>query len=725
MKHIKHCLSFVFLFTLFVSVYSIEANGFNEYTQGIYTYKVENNEAIIVDCAKSYSNTLVIPNTLGKYPVTTISGHYDYTNGEQLSNYYVGAFQGHEEISRVIIPDSVKTIGSCAFKGCNNLTEVEMPEGLVTIKGRAFDYCAALNNVKIPNSVTYIGDEAFQDCYNIKTVTIGTKVKNIGMRAFSCCTELENITIPSSVKTIGNGAFEICTNLTKVVWNAKNVESTDRNIFYRAGEETDGIDVIIGNSVKVVPAYLLWNANNINSVTIGENVIDIGEYAFAFYNEFPSVKLGNKIKNIGRGAFDEWYSLENIYYNGSKEEWELINIDASNYCLNKAEVKYGIVHTFKTIITPASTSKNGKVEVKCNDCDFVKQSTSIPKIASICLSKTSHIYNGKIQKPTLVVKDSSNKTISSKYYNIKWSNSSSKNIASYTATVTFKENYTGTKVLTYTILPGQVKGLKASSIKLTSITLSWSKVSGAKYYKLERSIDGKKWTTIITTTSTSYTLSKLKAGTKYQFKVVALDSTKKLLGKPSSVYKTQTICSAPNVSLTAKTEAVTVSWKRVTGASKYKIYKSTDQKKWTNVITTTKTSYTISKLTGGNKIYVKVVAVNAYGKNSSYSSVKYVTVKKYIPTKGDEQALRMAKEYLDCMAFSKSGLIEQLEYEGFSHKEATYAVEHCGANWKKQAVKMAKEYLDCMAFSKSGLIEQLEYEGFTHEEAVYGVSKAY
>lgn len=94
-------------------------------------------------------------------------------------------------------------------------------------------------------------------------------------------------------------------------------------------------------------------------------------------------------------------------------------------------------------------------------------------------------------------------------------------------------------------------------------------------------------------------------------------------------------------------------------------------------------------------------------------------------TTGEQNALASAKNYLEFMAFSKSGLMEQLEYEGYSQTEASYAVEHCGADWNEQAVKKAQEYLEFMNFSRSGLIEQLEYEGFTSSQAEYGVSRAY
>ena len=92
---------------------------------------------------------------------------------------------------------------------------------------------------------------------------------------------------------------------------------------------------------------------------------------------------------------------------------------------------------------------------------------------------------------------------------------------------------------------------------------------------------------------------------------------------------------------------------------------------------------------------------------------------------GMRNALQSAKDYLDAMSFSRKGLLEQLEYEGYSSSEAEYAVEHCGADWNKQAYDMAKDYLKMMAFSRSSLIEQLEFEGFTHSQAVYGVDKAY
>lgn len=92
-------------------------------------------------------------------------------------------------------------------------------------------------------------------------------------------------------------------------------------------------------------------------------------------------------------------------------------------------------------------------------------------------------------------------------------------------------------------------------------------------------------------------------------------------------------------------------------------------------------------------------------------------------TASQAQARQSAADYLDFSAFSRSGLIDQLKYEGFSVADATYGTDAQRANWNDQAALSAKEYLDYSSFSRSGLIDQLKYEGYTTEQATYGVNQ--
>ena len=92
-------------------------------------------------------------------------------------------------------------------------------------------------------------------------------------------------------------------------------------------------------------------------------------------------------------------------------------------------------------------------------------------------------------------------------------------------------------------------------------------------------------------------------------------------------------------------------------------------------------------------------------------------------TPGQANARESAATYLDMTGFSRSGLIEQLEFEGFSTKDATYGVDAQHADWGSQAALSAKQYLDMSSFSRQGLLDQLKFEGYTQEQAEFGVTK--
>lgn len=91
-------------------------------------------------------------------------------------------------------------------------------------------------------------------------------------------------------------------------------------------------------------------------------------------------------------------------------------------------------------------------------------------------------------------------------------------------------------------------------------------------------------------------------------------------------------------------------------------------------------------------------------------------------TTGQSNAVGKAQDYLDYSAFSKSGLVKQLTYEGFSAADAKYAVEHITVDWTVQADKKAKDYMAYSSFSRQSLIKQLTYEGFTTAEATHGAT---
>jgi hypothetical protein len=99
-------------------------------------------------------------------------------------------------------------------------------------------------------------------------------------------------------------------------------------------------------------------------------------------------------------------------------------------------------------------------------------------------------------------------------------------------------------------------------------------------------------------------------------------------------------------------------------------------------------------------------------------------------TQQQQNAARSAQDYLDTMAFSRLGLIDQLSSaygEGYAVKDATIAVDSLHVDWNAQAVLSAKAYLASQPFSCKGLIAQLDSrygERFTVAQATYGAKQA-
>lgn len=127
-------------------------------------------------------------------------------------------------------------------------------------------------------------------------------------------------------------------------------------------------------------------------------------------------------------------------------------------------------------------------------------------------------------------------------------------------------------------------------------------------------------------------------------------------------------------------------------------------------------------------VFVFMITPSSSTTSSTYGTKSSTSIKSSISaddglTMGQRNALRSAEKYLSAgIGFSYSSLEGQLEYEGYSTEDATYAVDHCGADWNEQAAIRAKNYINSMSFSRSGLIEQLEFEGFSQSQAEYGVT---
>ncbi len=243
--------------------------------------------------------------------------HHLYLNEEEITELVIpnsvtsiggGAFSNCSGLTSVTIPNSVTSIEYEAFSGCTSLTSVTIPNSVTSIGYRAFWGCSGLSSVTIPNSVTSIGYEAFYGCSGLTSVTIGNSMTSIGDGAFGRCMGLTSVTIPNSVTSIGAGAFSYCTGLTSVT-----IGNSVTDIGVLAFERCRGLtSVTIPNSVTSIGNKAFLECSGLTSVTIPNSVTSIGERAFQYCSGLTSVTIPNSVTSIGDYTFYDCSGLTSV-----------------------------------------------------------------------------------------------------------------------------------------------------------------------------------------------------------------------------------------------------------------------------------------------------------------------------------------------------------------------------------------------------------------------------
>ena len=267
-----------------------------------------------------------------------------------------------QEVTDLVIPNSVNSIGDYAFHGCESLTSVTFGDNVTSIGYDAFTYCSNLISVTIPRSVTTINTWAFTNCnkleavyiedmeawFNIdfgnlyanplyyagtlylngekvtelefpqsvtcikgyafpgfdalSTLVIPNHITSIGSRAFYACQALKSITIPSSVTEIGYDAFHLCNNQ----YNQLTVYIENIATWYNIDFENS-----MSNPLSYAETLYL-NKEKVTELVIPDGVVCIKDYAFYNYDGLTSVVIPNSVTSIGDEAFSGCSGLTSV-----------------------------------------------------------------------------------------------------------------------------------------------------------------------------------------------------------------------------------------------------------------------------------------------------------------------------------------------------------------------------------------------------------------------------
>ncbi len=218
-----------------------------------------------------------------------------------------------KNIKKVIINDGVTSISNFAFCGFSGLETVEFADSVTTIGEYCFENCDSLKSITLPDSVTSIGDGVFRECMNLSSVKLSKGLTAISSSAFAYCINLVNITIPDNIEIIGSAAFCGCKSLENITLS-KNLTAINGGTF--------------------AECYSL------KAIDIPDSVTIIYRYAFDYCVELETVKIGKGVKTIQERSFYNCDVLNNVYYAGSEESWNEIDIGLFNGCLVNNDIHF-------------------------------------------------------------------------------------------------------------------------------------------------------------------------------------------------------------------------------------------------------------------------------------------------------------------------------------------------------------------------------------------------
>ena len=556
-------------------------------------------------------------------------------------------------VSKVVLSDTVKTVGEYAFYNCHNLTEIQMGSGIKEIKQYAFSSMDKIRNiilgssvesietgafannkvleqVTLPENLKNIGEKAFYNCVSLKNIVCPSKLDVLGASAFENCTGLKEISLPKSNCSIGTCVFKNCTNLTSVIiqGNIKDCESAsihdedgnawDRSstnsVFYNAGTDAESLTVTFTEGVTYVPAYLF--------ATYGEKSDQV-------YAHVTAVNIPSSVEKIGKYAFYNCYDLKTL-----NAIWK-DNCVFDENCIENNSESLKILCKHESTAEQYFSSHGIKIEY-----------TDLARVTGVALENNQ---DG--------IKIAWNKLSGAKEYQIyrKKGNEVATKIATVpenTWTDKSVKSSSGQNYMYYVIASdGRLTSGKYTNVSLVrlvapvtssventkaGVTIKWKKVSGAKGYNIWCKVGKKAWKKIASVGSnkTTYVDKTAVDGSRVYY-VQAYN------GSSVSEYNTNTVSSyylsagAINKISNTKSKTMTVTYKKNAKADGYVIRyskKSNMSGGKTVKVTSKKTiNKKITKLTVGKTYYVQVKSYKkANGKTyeSVWSSKKKIKIKK-------------------------------------------------------------------------------------------------
>ena len=257
------------------------------------------------------------------YSCTSLSTVYwNAVNCATAGSSYYPIFRNCTGLTTVVIGNGVQSLPSYAFKNCTGLTSITIPESVVSIKSEVFSGCTSLQAVHISSLIAWcnidmvtnplsVAHNLYLNNQLITALEIPREVTVLKNSTFAGG-NFTSVTIHEDISEMGSSVFEGCTNLTTVYWNAINCQSAGSTYSPLFENCTKLTNIVIGDNVVRIPSYAFAYCTSLKSINIPGKVTTIGYEAFQHCEGMTSIVIPNNVTTIEFSAFGYCISLKNI-----------------------------------------------------------------------------------------------------------------------------------------------------------------------------------------------------------------------------------------------------------------------------------------------------------------------------------------------------------------------------------------------------------------------------
>ena len=235
------------------------------------------------------------------------------------------------------INNNTKHIVNEAFYGCSYVKSITIPNGVISIGSKAFYNCSALTTVSIPNGLISIGYSAFSACSSLQSIIIPDGVISIESNAFYNCSALTTVSIPNSLQYLGDDVFYGCKKLTSTYLG------NEENPYLILMNGSNDSVVEINKDTKFINSRAFSSKYSLEEVILPDGLISIGGSAFASCKSLQSIIIPDSVTYLGSFVFHGCSALTNVYYVGTEEQWNNIEISSNNNELTNATIHFNYI----------------------------------------------------------------------------------------------------------------------------------------------------------------------------------------------------------------------------------------------------------------------------------------------------------------------------------------------------------------------------------------------